>query len=233
VPTATPASRRPGRPAGQTRTSLLDAAVKLIRRQGLCATSIDQICAAAGVTKGAFFHHFASKNALAVAAADHWSTTTETLFAAAEYHDAERAADRVLGYLTLRDDLVAGPPEAFTCLVGTMAQEVFADHPDVRDACGESILGHAATLERDIASALGGSSASTERDAASLARFTQVVLQGAFVVAKATDDEAVVHDAITHLRRYFTALFDTDHTPARATTGTPPKRTSPERKATT
>jgi TetR/AcrR family transcriptional regulator, transcriptional repressor for nem operon len=43
----------------------MEAAFTLVRRKGLSATSVDDICAAAGVSKGAFFHHFKSKDALA------------------------------------------------------------------------------------------------------------------------------------------------------------------------
>jgi len=184
------------------------------------------------VTKGALFHHFPSKDALAIAAADHWSMTTGALFAGAEYHGANAPVDRVLGYLTLRDHLVAGRPEQFTCLVGTMAQEVFADRPDVRDACGASILGHAATLEDDIAQALASAAAPIDVDAGSLARFTQVVLQGAFVVAKATDDDAVVHDAIAHLRRYFVALVGDPHPSSPRAAGRPRRASSSKWKVT-
>ena len=52
------------------RAKLLRAALGVIRVKGYSATSVDELCAAAGVTKGAFFHHFATKEALAVAAAD-------------------------------------------------------------------------------------------------------------------------------------------------------------------
>ena len=55
------------------RTKLLDAAIDVIRAQGYCATTVDDLCRAAGVTKGAFFHHFTSKDAMAVAAAQHWT----------------------------------------------------------------------------------------------------------------------------------------------------------------
>ena len=51
------------------RSKLLDAAIALIRQQGFSATTVDQLCGMAGVTKGAFFHHFASKDALGAAAA--------------------------------------------------------------------------------------------------------------------------------------------------------------------
>ena len=44
----------------KTRDSLMEAAFGLVRRQGLAATRVDEICAAADMSKGAFFHHFRS-----------------------------------------------------------------------------------------------------------------------------------------------------------------------------
>ena len=58
---------------GDARPALLDVALSVFRAQGYAGTSVDDLCRAAGVTKGAFFHHFRSKDDLAVAAADYWS----------------------------------------------------------------------------------------------------------------------------------------------------------------
>ncbi len=199
------AARRPRH--GEAKDALLTAAVDLIRAQGLHATTVDDLCDAAGVTKGAFFHHFSSKEELAVAAADHWSATTGALFAAAPYHDLDDPADRVFAYLDFRASLISGAPAEYTCLVGTMTQEAFDTSPAVRDACAASIFGHAETLEADLAAAIGASDGTVDADAASLARHSQVVLQGGFVLSKAANDPGPVLEAIGHLRRYLECVL--------------------------
>jgi TetR/AcrR family transcriptional repressor of nem operon len=193
--------------AGTARTKLLDAAFSVIRAKGYAATTVDDLCAAAGVTKGAFFHHFKSKEDLAVAAANHWSEVTGALFASAPYHAPADPLDRVLGYLDFRKGLLKGQVPQFTCLVGTMVQETYDSSPPIRDACDASISGHAATLEADIAEAMAQYGVGGEWTAKSLALHTQAVLQGAFILAKAKGNSEVAAQSIDHLRRYIEFLF--------------------------
>jgi TetR/AcrR family transcriptional regulator, transcriptional repressor for nem operon len=189
------------------RTKLLEAALSVIRTKGYAATSVDELCAAAGFTKGAFFHHFKSKEELGVAAADHWSATTGARFADAPYHALAAPLDRVLGYLEFRKALLQGGVPEFTCLVGTMVQETYETTPAIRDACERSITGHAATLEADIEAALRERNMTPDWTAQSLALHTQAVIQGAFILAKATGGAAIAADSIDHLRRYIELLF--------------------------
>lgn len=194
--------------APSAREKLIDAALTEIRVRGYNATTLDELCAAAGVTKGAFFHHFKSKEDLAVAAADSWTQMSGELFGQASYHQHPDPLDRLLGYLDLRAQLIRGTTAEFTCLAGTMTQEIFQTNPRIRKACFDSIAGHAEQLEDDIAAAIALYRPGAGFTAKSLALHTQAVLQGAFILAKAKDDPQVVIDSIAHLRRYFELLFD-------------------------
>jgi len=187
---------------------ILEAALSVIRSKGYAATTVDDLCAAAGVTKGAFFHHFKSKEDLAIAAADHWSEKTGGLFADAPYHKHADPLDRVLGYIEFRKALVRGDLPEFTCLVGTMVQETYDSNPAIRDACARSITSHAAKVEADIREAIAKYRISPPWTATSLALYTQAVLQGAFIIAKAKGNAKDAAACVDHLRRYVELLFN-------------------------
>jgi TetR/AcrR family transcriptional repressor of nem operon len=193
--------------SGGARGKLLDAAISIIREKGYAATSVEELCAWAGVTKGAFFHHFPTKDSLAVAAANHWSDLSGAVFAAAPYHRFGDPLDRVLGYLDFRRAMLRGDVAEFTCLAGTMVQEAYGTHPDIRQACDASIDRHAATVESDIADAMKLHHIRATWTAEGLALHMQAVLQGAFILAKAKGNSAVVEASIAHLRRYVELLF--------------------------
>jgi TetR/AcrR family transcriptional repressor of nem operon len=193
-----------------SRQKLIDAAISAIREQGYAATSVDDLCGMVGVTKGAFFHHFKSKEALAIAATEYWTERSGALFEAAPYRAYSDPLDRVLSYLDFRKALLVGTLTEFSCLAGTMVQEVYASHPDIARACEACICGHAAALEVDIAAAMKRHRIRARWTAASLALHAQAVLQGAIILAKARGSADVAIASIEHLRRYVELLFKKD-----------------------
>jgi TetR/AcrR family transcriptional repressor of nem operon len=187
---------------------LLGSAMSLIRAKGYAATSVDDLCTEAGVTKGAFFHHFKSKGALAVAATEYWSEKNGAFFANAPYHKHKNPLDRVLGYIDFRKALLTGKIPEFTCLVGAMVQEVYETRPAIRQACNASISAHAARVEADLAEAIKRYRIRANCTPRSLALHTQAVLQGAFILAKAKGDATVAGESLDHLHRYIKLLFN-------------------------
>lgn len=191
----------------ESKTKLLDAALHVIRARGYTATRIEDICDEAGLTKGSFFHHFKSKEELALAAAEYWETVSGALLASAPYRALHDPRSRLLAYVDFRKALLRGELHEFTCLVGTMVQEVYDTHPPIREACERSICGHAETLESDIAEAMQRYDIDADWTPQSLALYMQAVIQGAFILAKAKHDVKIAAECIDHLRRYLEMLF--------------------------
>lgn len=194
-------------PRHVSKTKLLDAALTLVRTKGYAATTIDDVCQRAELTKGSFFHHFKSKEELAIQAAHHWSAVTGGLFALAPCTKLANPLDRVLGYVDFRKAITKGEVPQFSCFVGTMAQETHQTNPAIRQACDASIRGHAARVEADIALAIEARGIKAQFTAKSLALYTHAVLQGAFILAKAENGQETAKDCIDHLRRYIEMLF--------------------------
>lgn len=195
-----------------SKSKLLDAALRVIRAKGYTATTIDDICRQAGVTKGSFFHHFKSKEDLALNAVDHFSTMAEGLFSTASFAAAPDPLDRLLGYVDFRAAILGGDLPEYTCLLGTMVQETYATHPELRQACDRGMSAHIAELTRDVQAAKERYAPDAPWSAESVAYFIQSVLQGAFIFAKAKQGPEVVRDSLAHLRRYLLSLFDPSRT---------------------
>ncbi len=93
--------------AVETRERLLDTALACFGRQGYEATSVAQVCAEAGLSKGAFYHHFPSKQALFVELLGRWLAS-------------------IREQLRAIDDRAQTVPEALRTMAGLM-RRVFAD----------------------------------------------------------------------------------------------------------
>jgi TetR/AcrR family transcriptional regulator, transcriptional repressor for nem operon len=198
---------RSSRNPAETREKLLSATVQLMLKQGFAATSVDQICAAAKLTKGSFFHHFASKEAIGKAAVEWWGNFGTALYAEA-WKDAKadpltqlhRMFDIMHGF-TLRVDQVC------TCMVGMMSQELAQTHPAMRVECAHQLdvwAGHVARLLR--------AAKKTHRprqpfDPDRVAWFLQSIWQGSMLMAKTKQQPAMIRSNLKLARDFVDALF--------------------------
>ena len=115
--------------------------------------------------------------------------------------------DRLLGYLDFRAAILTGELADYTCLLGTLVQETYATHPEIRVACELALSAHIAELTRDVEAARQLYAPDASWSAESVGTFIQAVLQGSFIFAKADQSPEVIRQNLEHLRRYLRVLF--------------------------
>jgi TetR/AcrR family transcriptional regulator, transcriptional repressor for nem operon len=198
---------RSTRNPAETREKLLSATVQLMLKQGFAATSVDQICAAAKLTKGSFFHHFASKEAIGKAAVEWWGNFGTALYAEA-WKDAKadpltqlhRMFDIMHGF-TLRVDQVC------TCMVGMMSQELAQTHPAMRVECAHQLDVWAGHVARLLRAAKKAHRPRQPFDPDRVAWFLQSIWQGSMLMAKTKQQPAMIRSNLKLARDFVDALF--------------------------
>jgi len=192
-------------PDSPTRTKLLDAAEELMLVKGFVATSVGEVCSAAGLTKGSFFHYFASKEALGKVLLERFAARQEAKFLDAFATIAD-PLDRVY---RLIDCLTEGcrSPETKGCLVGTFAQEISDTHPELRAVCECSFERVADLVGEQLIAAKARHAPAAEFDATTLGQLFVALGQGSLLVLKATGDRDAMAANLRHFRNYLRTLF--------------------------
>ncbi len=195
----------------KTRTSIMDAAEGLILERGFAGTPIDEVLSHAGVTKGAFFHHFSSKQELAHALIARYvdldlSNLESKMRRAERLHRDPLQQLLIFVGLYLEDaELLAEPSEG--CLMASYVYQagLFDDH--VLDVLRDNMLAWRTRLTAKLEEVVADHPPRLDVDLASLADMFTVVIEGAFVVSKTVSEPTVLAAQLGHLRTYLELAF--------------------------
>ena len=192
----------------ETKRKLVDAGVNLMRNRGFNATTVDDICAAAGVTKGGFFHYFKSKEDLATAAVIRFHEIKSKQFAEAPFRRLADPLDRVFGRLDFAKE-ASGGAKGLTkgCLMGMFAQELSFTNPELRSLCQDKLARIAKDFETDLAEAKALYAPRADFDPKGLAVLYLSIVQGSLILAKASESNLVLVENIEQFRAYLQTLF--------------------------
>jgi TetR/AcrR family transcriptional repressor of nem operon len=196
----------PQKRSANTREALIRTGIELFRRHGFSATSVDDICKEAHVTKGAFFHHFESKEALAEECLRQWDQQACVLDAAAPFQSISDPLEKLLAGMDYYIELLGDPQMLKSCLAGTTVHETAESNPKLRAAANLCILNQELRIKARLDDACR--SRGKRLDTASLAVLWIATIQGALVLFKASNDGAVVAQSAKHVREYIRSLFE-------------------------
>ncbi len=196
----------------QTRERILDGAEQLVLDQGFAATSIDAVLAETGTSKGAFFHHFPSKNHLARALVERYAAGDvahlEEFMARAEA-ECDDPAEQLVAFVRLfeeaADRLVAAQA---SCLYVSFIYEKQLFDDGTNDLIVDAVLAWRARLLEKLEAAAALHPPKLSVDLLSLADQVFVAFEGAFILLRTTGEQSVMRRQLEHVRHYLTLLFE-------------------------
>lgn len=188
-----------------TRERLLDAAEELMLAQGFTATTVDDICAAAKLTKGSFFHYFKTKDELARELLKRFCAKGQGAHQACCTGEQD-PLKRVYAYIDGAAKMMADPSMR-GCLLGSFAQELCDTDPKMRAACEEGFRGWASAFAAELARAKAAYPPAVAFDPVELANHFIAVMEGSMILGKAAGDMKSGAANLKHFRAYVKHLF--------------------------
>jgi TetR/AcrR family transcriptional repressor of nem operon len=193
-------------PVRSTRRKLIEAGVELMRARGFNGTTVDDICQAAGVTKGGFFHYFESKEEVAEVALATFDEARNELYRQASFRQVAEPLERVFGRLDFDRELIeAGTSKG--CLAGMLAQELAASRKEFRSPCHDFFARRADDFAADLTAAKTAHAPQADFEPRSVATFYLAIVQGSHILAKTSGDSEVRLENLEHFRTYLRGLF--------------------------
>lgn len=199
------------RPEPDSRTQILDAAQRLILRQGFAGSSVDAIVKEASLTKGAFFHHFRSKHDLALVLLDRFATSDielmeETMARAERLH--RDPLQQLLLFLGLYEEMFDDDSDVLPgCLYASYVYEMQAFEEEVHERIRAVALRWRQRIGDKLREAAAHHQPVLDVPMDDLADLVTVVFEGAFVMGRMTREPGITPRQLQLLRRYVEAVF--------------------------
>lgn len=189
-----------------TKDRLLDAAKRLMVTKGFAATTVDEICDEAKLTKGSFFHYFESKDQLGQVLLERFCADAQQMHEACYGVEAD-PLKRVYQYIDGAIALSKDPELSKGCLLGSFSQELADTNPTIRETCCAGFNDWATQFAGELAKAKAAYAPSAPFDPRELAEHFIAVIEGSIILGKARQDMRVVEQNLQHFKQYVKSLF--------------------------
>ncbi len=198
----------------ETRKRILDAAQAMILSRGYAGMSLDALIGSLGLTKGAFFHHFRSKDDLAQTLIRRYSDEGVALFKN-NLARARRLSDdplqQFLIIIGLYEELFEQLTEPYPgCLLASYVYELQQFTADMRDIINQEFIQSRTELGELIRRIIRKYPPRVAVDPVSLADGFMSVFEGAFILSKSLGEAQITVQQLRHYKTYIELLFGHD-----------------------
>jgi TetR/AcrR family transcriptional repressor of nem operon len=187
-----------------TRTSLLDTAMRLFHEQGFAATGVATILRESGVNSGSLYHFFPTKESLLTAVLERYTQLLRPIVMDPVEKQASDPIERVFALLAWYRQGMHMTGCKLGCPIGNLALEMADNHPDVRELCDRNFAGWVNAVRQWLDQA--GDRLPHDCDRLELAQMVLNTMEGGIMQARSRASIEPFDAAVRQLRKYFDYL---------------------------
>ncbi|MEW6554763.1 MAG: TetR family transcriptional regulator C-terminal domain-containing protein [Actinomycetota bacterium] len=195
----------------KTRRRIVGHATLLMYEKGFARTTVDDVIAAAGVTKGSFYFHFASKEELGYAVIENASShILGRMRESLDRHDLT-PYERVEAMLRCSQDIVEAADCSRGCILGNLALETSHSNDAFRERIARAFHDWSRLIASELEKMRLEGELPQDFDSASYADFAISALEGGIMISKVTQDPAPMRNSVALILKQFTDLQERTH----------------------
>ena len=194
----------------KAKKQLLDASEKLMLKKGFSATTVDEICRKAKLTKGSFFHYFESKEGLGKAVLERFCCSHRNKVGAACCHllPDDDPLQRLYTHIEFAIDSSKAKSVPDGCLLGVFSQELSHTSPHMRSLCAQGFREWGKILRRDFVVVKKQCKSKKTFDVNRMVIFFLALLEGSQILAKVMRDNRIVGKNLRYFKRYLKYVLE-------------------------
>lgn len=184
------------------REKILQSAASEIHRCGFQAASIAKILSDTGLTKGALYHHFPSKQQLGLAVVDEVISPNLAERILDPLRHAERPVEALLDYLQFRRETMTDESIRLGCALNNLTQEMSPLDDEFKERLNRILQTWQSVIEEALIKGQSQGQIRLDIDCGAAALFIVAAWEGCWGMAKNRQSVAVFQQCLSQLRNY-------------------------------
>jgi AcrR family transcriptional regulator len=191
--------------AEKTRKFIVEKTAPIFNMKGYAGTSLNDITAATGLTKGSIYGNFANKDEVALAAFDYNLKNVSSRIDA-EMNKQTSVKDKLLVYINIYQKFIDGSVSEGGCPVLNTAIDADDTHPELREKALKAVLGWKNKIAKLVETGISTKEINADHNPEQVALTLIAIIEGAIMISRLTSKPSHWNLIMESLKKYIHSL---------------------------
>ncbi|WP_029275257.1 TetR/AcrR family transcriptional regulator [Pedobacter borealis] len=191
--------------AEKTRNFIVEKTAPIFNMKGYAGTSLNDITAATGLTKGSIYGNFANKDEVALVAFDYNLKNVSSKIDA-DMNKQVSVKDKLLVYINIYQKFIDGSVSEGGCPVLNTAVDADDTHPELREKVLKAVLGWKNKIAKLVESGISTKEINADHNPEQVALTIIAIIEGGIMISRLTAKPAHWNLIMDSLKKYINSL---------------------------